>query len=264
MALTEGERKELMLRIIDLCESVSKRGVDPFDVEVKEFFERLRAILPKLRDWDELHLDIEAVLGLANVIFHQGEWIKHKSSLLYFDPLLIMWKLHSLSPKELAEVLSGSWHPILDMECLTPHGIKEAMDYWTNLPSFGERARLDATEVLTEEVALQELARLGILSEEEFVATLERAWGELNERADGREISYWDFIAARTFEETVGRAWLVSFLVSYGYATLEVKPLEEEILLKPLPKPMKLERVTTFSVPIAISRSEWQRRRRRG
>lgn len=262
--VTEGERKDLMLRIIDLCESVSKRGVDPFDIEVKEFFERLRAILPKLRDWDELHLDIDAVLGLANVIFHQGEWIKYKSSLLYLDPLLITWKLHTLSPKELAEVFVGSWHPVVDMECLTPHGIKEAMDYWTNLPNFGERARLDATEVLPEEVALQELARLGIISEEEFVTILERVWEELKERADGGKISYWDFITARTFEETVDRAWLVSFLVSYGYATLEVKPLEEEILLKPLPKPMKLERVATFSIPISISRSEWQRRREHG
>ena len=258
------EKRELMLRIIDLCESVSKRGVDPFDVEVKEFFERLREILPKLRERDEFFLDIEAVLGLADVVFHQGEWIKHKSSMLYFDPMLITWKLHALSPRELAEVFAGSWHPILDMECIAPHGIKEAMDYWTNLPSFGERAKLDATEVLTEEVALQELARLGILSEEEFVSTLERAWGELKGKADGGKISYWDFISARTFEQTIARAWLVSFLVSYGYATLEVKPLEEEILLKPLPKPLKLERVVTFSVPIAISRDEWRRRRHHG
>lgn len=258
------ERRELMLRIIDLCESVGKRGVDPFDVEVKEFFERLREILPKLREQDEFFLDIEAVLGLADVVFHQGEWIKHKSSMLYFDPMLITWKLHALPPKELAEVCAGSWHPTLDMECITPHGIKEAMDYWTNLPSFGERAKLDATEVLPEEVARQELARLGILSEEEFVTALERAWGELKGKADGGEVGYWDFISARTFEGTIARAWLVSFLVSYGYATLEVKPLEEEILLKPLPKPQKLERVVTFSVPIAISRDEWQRRRRHG
>ncbi|KUO39531.1 MAG: hypothetical protein AVW06_03665 [Hadesarchaea archaeon DG-33-1] len=261
----DRERKELMLRIIDLCESVSGRGVDPFDVEVKEFFERLREILPKLREREELFLDIEAVLGLANVVFHQGEWIKYKSSMLYFDPMLIMWKLHALPPSELAEVFAGSWHPILDMECISPHGIKEAMDYWTNLPSLEDRgAKLDAVEVLPGEIAAQELERLGVLSEEEFVATLERAWKELKGKANGGEISYWDFIAARTFERTVSRAWLVSFLVSYGYATLEVKPLEEEILLKPLPKPMKLERVVTFSVPIAISRSEWLRRRSHG
>jgi hypothetical protein len=110
----------------------------------------------------------------------------------------------------------------------------------------------------------QELARLGILSKEEFIVAIERAWMKLKEKADGGEISYWDFINAKTFEETISRAWLVSFLVSYGYATIDVKPLEEEIFLKPLPKPMKLERVTTFSVPISISRSEWQRRRKSG
>jgi len=264
MVVTGQDRKELMLRIINLAESVIKSGVDPFDVDVKEFFERLRAILPKLRDSDELNLDIDAVLGLANIIFHQGESIRFKSSLLYLDPLLIMWKIRSLSSKELAGVLTSSWHPIVDMESITPHGIKESMDYWTNLPSFGDRARLDSTEVLPEEMEFQELARLGILSKEEFVSAIERAWGELKEKADGGEISYWDFINAKTFEETISRAWIVSFLVSYGYATIDVKPLEEEIFLKPLPKPMKLERVTTFSVPISISRSEWQRRRKHG
>jgi hypothetical protein len=251
MVVTAQDRRELMLRIVNLAESVIKSGVDPFDVDVKEFFDRLRAILPKLRDSDELNLDIDAVLGLANIIFHQGESIKYKSSLLYLDPLLIMWKIRALSSKELAGVLASSWHPIVDMESITPHGIKESMDYWTNLPSLGDRE-------------FEELARLGILTKEEFVSAIERAWVELKEKADGGEISYWDFIAAKTFEETIGRAWLVSFLVSYGYATIDVKPLEEEIFLKPLPKPMKLERVTTFSVPISISRSEWQRRSRHG
>ena len=94
---------------------------------------------------------------------------------------------------------------------------------------------------------------------------LDRTWRELKEAAGERgEISYWDFIHTQSFEETVKRAWLVSFLVSYGYATLELKPLEEEILLRPLPKPRELERITTFSVPIAISRGEWLRRLKGG
>jgi hypothetical protein len=261
-----GEREELMLRIIDLCDSVRKRGLDPFDVGVHEFFDRLRELLPKLRKDEELYLDIQAVLGLTDVIFQQGEWIKHKSSMLYLDPLLIMLKLHALPPEDLAEIGASSWHPILELEGLSPHGIREAMQYWTNLPPLGERWKEpETTEVLTGEIARRELARLGILSEEEFAATLDRNWRELREAAGEKGgIPYWDFICAQSFEHTVGRAWLVSFLVSYGYATLELRPLEEEILLKPLHKPRKLEQVTTFSVPISISRSEWLRRRKRG
>jgi len=260
-----GERQELMLRIIDLCDSVQKHGLDPFDVEVREFFDRLRELLPKLRKHEELYLDIQAVLGLADVVFQQGEWIKHKSSMLYLDPLLIMLKLHALPAKDLAEVLARAWHPIIDLESLSPRGVKEGLDYWRNLPSLEERWRgLDTTEVFTGEIARMELARMGILSDEDFAAVLDRTWRELKDAAGKRgSMSYWDFISERSFEETVVRAWLVSFLVSYGYATLEFEPLDEEITLKPLAKPQRLERVATFSVPIAISRAEWLQRRKR-
>lgn len=261
-----GERQELMLRIIDLCDTVRKRGLDPFDVEVREFFDRLRELLPKLRKHEELYLDIQAVLGLADVVFQQGEWIKHKSSMLYLDPLLIMLKLHALPPRELAEVFVHAWHPIVELESLSLHGIYEAREYWTNLPPLEERWReLEATEVLTGEIARQELARMGILSEEDFAAVLDRTWRELKDAAGKRgETSYWDFISERSFEKTITKAWVVSFLVSYGYATLELKPLEEEITLKPLSKPRRLERVAALSIPISITREEWLRRRKHG
>jgi len=259
--MAEG-RKELLMRIIDLCESVRKKGLDPFDVEVREFFDRLRELLPKLRREEEFYLDIQAVLGLADVVYQQGEWVKHRSSALYLDPLLIMLKVHALPPRELAEVLARSWHPIVDIECLTPGGIDEAAEYWKNLPPMDERLREPETaEVLTGELARKELAKMGVLSEEDFVALLDKSWRELREYAGERgEVSYWSFISDRSFERTVLRAWIVSFLVSYGYATMEIKPLEEEIILRPMPKPERPEQVTTFSVPISISRDEWLRR----
>ena len=40
--------------------------------------------------------------------------------------------------------------------------------------------------------------------------------------------------AADTYEETVQRAFITSFLVTYGYATLEIDQLEEEIFIKHL------------------------------
>ena len=260
------ERKELLLRIIDLCDSVSKRGLDPFDVEVREFFDRLRELLPRLKRTDDLYLDIQAVLGLADVVFQQGEWIKYKSSMLYLDPLLIMLKLHALPAKDLAEVLVRAWHPIIEVEGLSPHGIKEGLDYWQNLPSLDDRFKgLETTEVMTGEIARRELARMGIITDEDFTAILNRMWRELKDMAGKRgEVDYWKFISVKSFEETVIKAWLVSFLVSYGYATLEVKPLEEEIILKPLEKPQAPEHLATLSVPISITREEWLRRRRHG
>ncbi len=260
-----ADRKELMQRIVELADSVRTSGLDPFDVEVKEFFDRLKELLPKLKTNDELFLDVQAVLGLADVVYQQGEWIKHKSSLLYLDPLLITLKLYALEPSDLAEVLVRAWHPIIDIEALAPPGIREGLDYWRDLPAMGDRFKdLEVTEVMTGEIARKELAKMGILSDEDLTAVLDKTWRELKERVGKREsMSYWDFIQAKTFEDTVFRAWLVSFLVSYGYATLEIEALEETIDLKPLARPHLPENVPTFSVPIAISRDEWLKRRKK-
>ncbi len=258
-------KRELMQRIVELADSVRTSGVDPFDVEVKEFFDRLRELLPKLKTNDELFLDVQAVLGLSDVVFQQGEWIKHKSSLLYLDPLLITLKLYALEPSDLAEVLARAWHPIIDIEALSAPGIREGMDYWRDLPKFGDRFKdLEVTEVLTGEIARKELAKMGILTDEDLSAVVEKTWRELKERVGAKgKMSYWDFIQAKTFEETVFRAWLTAFLISYGYGTLEIEPLEETIDLKPLARPHLPENVATFSVPIAISREEWAKRRKK-
>jgi hypothetical protein len=252
-------RQEFLLRIIDLCESVRKKGLDPFDVEVREFFDRLRELLPKLQRHEELYLDVQAVLALADVIYQQGEWIKHRSSMLYLDPLLIELKLHALPSHDLAEVLTNSWHPIIELESLSAHGIAEANQYWANLPSLEERWRHFGTPEAPEEISWQELVRLGILSKEDFETELDRLWEELKHAAGESKVDYWDFILEQSFEETIDKAWLVSFLVSYGYAALELNPLEEEVWLKPQTKPKQLEQ--TFSVPIAISHAEWLRRK---
>ncbi len=260
-----GERQELMLRIVDLCDTVRNKGLDPFDVEIKEFFDRLRELLPKLKNNDELYLDVQSVLGLADVISQQGEWIKHKSSMLYLDPLLIMLKLYALPTKDLAEVLVRSWHPIIDLESLSPSGISAGLEYWKNLPSLDERSRgLEVTEVITGEIARRELVSSGILTKENLTARLDRTWREL-ETAAGKlgHINYWEFIQTKSYKETVIRAWLVSFLVSYGYATLEMKPLEEKIYLITLPKPHGLEHLVTSSVPISITRDDWLKRRKK-
>ncbi|MEM2242631.1 MAG: hypothetical protein QW827_03040, partial [Candidatus Bathyarchaeia archaeon] len=74
------------------------------------------------------------------------------------------------------------------------------------------------------------------------------------------KIRYWDFIGAETYEETVYRAFLTSFLVTYGYATLEVYPLEDEIFIKPFEKQQRrTAKKQLVSLPIAITREEWEK-----
>jgi hypothetical protein len=71
---------------------------------------------------------------------------------------------------------------------------------------------------------------------------------------------YWDFIGADTYEETVERAFLTSFLITYGYATLEIHPLEEEVFIKPFETPnTKMHTQQSISIPIAVTYENWQK-----
>jgi hypothetical protein len=79
---------------------------------------------------------------------------------------------------------------------------------------------------------------------------------------DGK-VAYWDFIGADTYEETVQRAFLTSFLVTYGYATLEIDRLEETALIIPYEEPRSQAlTVQSTSVPIAVSCEDWQKWKR--
>ena len=74
---------------------------------------------------------------------------------------------------------------------------------------------------------------------------------------------YWDFIGAESYDETVDRAFMTSFLVTYGYATLEIHPLEEETFLVPYEKPVvRSAKTQLVSIPISVSFNEWQKWKR--
>ncbi|MBS3815907.1 MAG: hypothetical protein KGY45_05040, partial [Hadesarchaea archaeon] len=95
-----------------------------------------------------------------------------------------------------------------------------------------------------------------------FNELIEKEWGELKEAVgEDEKIKYWDYIYQEEFTKTVRRAWLVSFLVSYGYATLEINPLEEEIIIKPREERKTPEEEKSASIPISISYSDWRERR---
>src|SRR5207237_4423781 len=71
---------------------------------------------------------------------------------------------------------------------------------------------------------LSELAHMRVVDEKAYTRRMQDLWNELKKRAgeDGT-LDYWNFVKASDFAQTVTRAQLVSFLVSYGYANLRRK-----------------------------------------
>jgi hypothetical protein len=112
----------------------------------------------------------------------------------------------------------------------------------------------------------EELIDQSILRDEAFSDELDRYWQQLKDKVrekgvDGK-VFYWDFVGADTYEETVQRAYIASFLITYGYATLEIIPLEEEIFIKPLEEPSAKLSSQAVSIPITLSFESWQKWRR--
>ena len=253
--------KEELRRIIEFCQSVESRGLNPFLVEVDDLISVIKEYYPNWEDPDDLCLDAEALNSIASIIKLQSEWIKRRASSLYRDPFLVEEKLRSLPIEKIVEVFQKAWHPVVEFEQITIGSLGAAMKYWNALAPLDERWREDELALAeTGATTRDELVKQGLLLSETFSSELEDLWNELKSAVgkDGK-ISYWDFVGADTYEDTVKRAYLTSFLITYGYAALEVHPLEEKIFILPYQKQISKEDAQPFSFPIPISFEEWKR-----
>lgn len=256
------QSSERIQRIIGLCKSVEERGVDPFAVNVDDIIATLHKYFHEWESPEELEMDAEAVQCLASVIQNQGDWVKHRSTSLYTDPFLLEEKIQKLDKEELATLFMKAWNPIIEQEQLSIPSLAEAMKYWNALAPIDERwQKFGPIQVEAGATTREELVRLKILAEKTFREELETFWEELKQKAGEKEkILYWDFVGADTYQETMNRAYMTSFLVTYGYATLELRPLEEEVFIKPFTELRpELADKRMVSVPISVSREEWMK-----
>ncbi|RLI52156.1 hypothetical protein DRO61_00445 [Candidatus Bathyarchaeota archaeon] len=257
--------RERLLHIISLCLSVEYKSGDPFKVDVKNILNNLRRYLPHWKILEDFTLDAEALNRIASIISLQGNWIINRSTALYVDPLLIELHIKMIDTEKLVNIFSKSWHPIIEMEGLSKKRIDEAAEYWNQLLPLDERRlKLPTPSAALGSTTLQELIKMKIMSNESFNDTLHTFWLKLKERvSDNEKVSYWSFIVADTYDKTIYRAYLTSFLVTYGYAHMEINRVEEEIFLIPYDNPK--ENVFTeqsVSIPIAIDRNLWKTKRK--
>lgn len=254
--------EEQLQRIISLCRDVEEKRVDPFLVDVDSIIQIVRQYFPEWNKPEELCLDAEAIHNIATVVRQQSEWVKHRSTSLYTDPFLLEDKINRLDRKQIATLFLKAWHPLVEMEQVSQQSLTEAVRYWQELLPLKDRwQKTGALEVETEQTSRSELVKQRILSEEAFSVTLESFWSELKQKTGTESrVRYWDFVGADTYEDTVNRAYLTSFLVTYGYATLEVYPLEEEIFIKPFDKPKPPKHAKqAVSVPVPVNYADWKK-----
>lgn len=257
--------REKLQRIIEMCMTIENRTVDPFLLDVDDVIRVIKEYFPQWKEADDLNLDSEAIHHLASVIKLQSEWIKHRSTSLYTDPFLLEEKIMQTTKEEMLDLFLGAWHPLVELEQLSIHSLAEAMRYWDGLLPLKERwPDLDVPEVALGLTSRDELIQQRILRDKVFSEELENHWRSLKDKVEekgvGGKMFYWDFIGADTYEETVQRAFLTSFLITYGYATLEIHPLEEEVFIKAFETVnTKICTQQSISIPIAVTYENWQK-----
>jgi hypothetical protein len=262
--------RERLQRVIEMCKAVEERSLDPFLVNVDEIIRIVREFFPEWEQPEDLCLDAEAINRLASVIRLQSEWVKHRSTSLYTDPFLLEEKIKRLEKEAIVEAFLSAWHPIVEFEQISLHSLKEALRYWESLPPIKDRWKeFPLPEEAGGAATREELIRLRILQDKAFTEELENFWNELKrlveEKGENGKIRYWDFVGAETYEDTIHRAFMTSFLVTYGYATLEVHPLEEEIFIRPFEKQQsRIAKEQLVSIPITITPEEWMKWRKGG
>jgi hypothetical protein len=260
--------KEKLERIIEMCIAIENHVVEPFTLNVDEIIKIVHEYFPNWENPDELKLDAEALHHLASVIKMQSEWVKQRSNSLYTDPFLLEEKIRQTSKQGMVDVFLGAWSPLIEFEQLSLHSLAQGLLYWNALAPMGDRWKdIDVPEVVMSSISRGELIKQRVLGEKEFSEELECYWQELKNKTgekgvDGK-IAYWDFIGSDTYDETVQHAFLTSFLITYGYATLEIDRLEETVFILPFDKPRK-EALTeqSTSVALAVSVEDWQKWKR--
>jgi hypothetical protein len=250
---------ERLERIIDMCMAIENHQADPFTLNIDDIIGVVKLYFPHWDKPDELRLDAEALSHLASVIKLQSEWVKQRSTSLYTDPFLLEEKIKETSKAGMIDVFASAWSPVVDSEQLSLHTLAQGLLYWDALAPLGDRWKdIDVSAVQTGQASRDEMIQARVLSDKEFGEELETSWHELKlktaEKGKDGKIPYWDFIGADTYEETVQRAFLTAFLVTYGYATLEIDRLEETVTIIPYNTPREEPlSVQSTSVPIAVS-----------
>jgi len=251
--LASGRRQ--LSELIQTCEAISDRKFNPFFLDVKLAIETLREYFPYWETFEDHCLDAHTINRLSEVVRLQNTQLKFQSSTLYADPDFVMRKVERMTEKRLAEVFLQSWHPLAEMEQLTHQALSDAIDYWNLLLPIEERwKRREQERGKSPSVADTDTLRgLGI-GGEEFGKQLNQLWEKLRliYSTERTPVDYWRFVRGRTYDETVQKAYIVSFLVTYGYAQLSSE--RDQLVLIPNDKPSEKTPSGAISFPIPIPR----------
>ncbi len=239
--------REELEKVIQICENIERRGLNPFTVNVRDLLMKLRRMLEENETLDHYILDAETMYRIATLIALQQRWLKERAQALFVDAQMIETRLIAMDKKSIVRAFLKAWRPIISLEQITIQRLRQGADHFLSLaPRAGGRSW--GWKVTRRDV---ELIEGSVKPEEEVAEKLKKLHEELLKEYRLRgEVDYWSFIKGRNLEESFERAYLLSFLITDGYVDVRRNPLKNEIKL--IPRERKAERKQPASLVIVM------------
>ena len=131
----------------------------------------------------------------------------------------------------LSEAFVKSWHPVAQVDQLSPRGLERAFVYWRELTPISERFKeqFGTYGIRPGVVDYADLVSLGVFTKEQFETSLVELHEELLQKSGSDWADYHEFIGDESFEIKVRRAYMLAFLISEGRALLKTEPLTGKV-----------------------------------
>lgn len=243
------ESKKDIEELIEICRSIAQSGGDPFLFDIGKALNSLRNM--RLRSSAELDLDAETIGAIVDVLNSQKGWIEKRMNSMLIDPLIVELRIRAMDTEELRDVAMSVYHPLAFIETITPKRLQEGINYIKNLIPIRERGRYgEEKDYPIEPLSDEELLEMSVITKEELEKKIEEMKRELKKETD-----YYAFVMNDSYEESVKRAQILSFLISGGFATLIIDPLNDDIRVK-----LSKKRGRGRSVALSINYEMWEKR----
>lgn len=218
-----SKKEKELRRIIEIPESLLKRGGDPFAIDVKEAL--LKINQNRLSDMvRSLKLEAEALNSISKVVEAQQGWVVEALKGLRLDPELIRERIRGMRASELFKVISRHAYPAVGIQRISRERIRAALEYFGLVDPWGRRPSLGPVSRPQEEAQVE----LQLERELEREA-MEFYNSELKGMLERGPVQYRDVVGKG--EQGLRRAFYIAYLSGMGLVSVRRDPLSGETLI---------------------------------
>ena len=202
--------------LISLAARILRHEIDPFDLDLDSYIELLKEYHDIWKSKEDLLMDAEALLKAVKVLKAQRERLSHELKL----PRGFASVIEETGENKLGKKLLSHMSPVFTPNTPIYQGLAKATAQLWLAPTAHVPKKPKTAERASIELDLEDARRMGVVDSKKFEEMLASLLTELRDKTSSSPIEYSEWILAPTFIETVNRAYLTSFLVKRGLATL--------------------------------------------